>query len=100
MNRMHNPPHPGELLREWLSGVSITRAADALGVTRAHLSRIVNGHAGVSADMALRLSAALGTTPELWLNLQQVYDLWQASLRPMPEVERLSLTTQAAPAVS
>lgn len=97
MNRMHNPPHPGELLKEWLAGVSVTRAAEALNVTRAHLSRILNGHAGVSADMALRLSTALGTTPELWLNLQQAHDLWLASCRPMPAVERLRIESDAVP---
>ena len=65
MSRMHNPPHPGEVLQEWLSGVSVTQAAAQLGVTRASLSRILHGHAGISADMALRLAALLGTSPDI-----------------------------------
>ena len=77
--RMFNPPHPGTVLREYLGGVSVTAAAEHLGVTRAALSRILNGSAGISADMALRLSDALGTTPELWIGMQSQYDLWRAS---------------------
>jgi addiction module HigA family antidote len=72
---MHNPAHPGEVLREWLEGISITDAASRLGVTRAHLSRILNGHAGITPEMALRLSAALGTTADVWLQMQLSYDL-------------------------
>ncbi|SFN84920.1 addiction module antidote protein, HigA family [Formivibrio citricus] len=90
MSRMHNPAHPGEVLKEWLEGVSVTDAAAKLGVTRAHLSRILNGHAGISADMALRLAACLGTSPEVWLGMQQAYDLWQAEQKPRPNVERLA----------
>lgn len=75
MSRMHNPAHPGEVLREWLEGISITDAASRLGVTRAHLSRILNGHAGITPEMALRLSAALGTTADVWLQMQLSYDL-------------------------
>ena len=78
MTEMHNPPHPGEVLREWLSEISVTDAAEHLGVTRAALSRVLNGAAGVSADMDLRLSKALGTTPGLWYGMQTDYDLWQA----------------------
>jgi antitoxin HigA-1 len=89
MGRMFNPPHPGEVLQEWLANISVTEAAKQLGVTRAHLSRILHGHAGISADMALRLSAALGTSPELWLGLQQSHDLWQAMQQPRPEIGRL-----------
>lgn len=75
---MHNPPHPGEVLREWLSQTNVTEAAKSLGVTRAALSRILNGAAGISADMAVRLSKALGTSPESWYTMQANYDLWQA----------------------
>ncbi len=89
MGRMFNPPHPGEVLQEWLANISVTEAAKQLGVTRAHLSRILHGHAGISADMALRLSAALGTSPELWLGLQQSHDLWLAMQQPRPEIGRL-----------
>lgn len=77
--RMFNPPHPGSILRDYLGSISVTAAADHLGVTRAALSRILNGNAGISADMALRLSDALGTTPELWIGMQSQYDLWRAS---------------------
>lgn len=77
--RMPNPPHPGKVLREYLGTVTVTSAAQHLGVTRASLSRILNGSVGISADMALRLSEALGTSPELWTGMQTQYDLWQAS---------------------
>jgi addiction module HigA family antidote len=77
--RMHNPPHPGSILREYLGEVSVTDAAKHLGITRVALSRVLNGAAGISAEMALRLSEALGTTPELWLGMQTQYDLWQTS---------------------
>ena len=77
--RMFDPPHPGSVLRDYLANVSVTAAAIHLGVTRAALSRILNGNAGISAEMALRLSEALGTSPELWIGMQSQYDLWQAS---------------------
>jgi addiction module HigA family antidote len=78
MSQLHNPPHPGEVLREWLSEISVTDAADRLGVARVSLSRLLNGAAGVSADMDLRLAKAIGTTPGFWLGMQADYDLWQA----------------------
>jgi antitoxin HigA-1 len=87
--RMHDPPHPGTVLRDYLGSVSVTAAAEHLGVTRAALSRILNGSAGISAEMSLRLADALGTSPELWLGMQSQYDLWRASrnrrkrLRPL-----------------
>ena len=77
--RMFDPPHPGMVLKEYLGTVSVTAAALHLGVTRAALSRILNGGAGISAEMALRLSEAFGTSPELWIGMQSQYDLWQAS---------------------
>src|SRR3989442_4225217 len=86
---MFNPPHPGIVLKEYLGEVSVTTAADHLGVTRAALSRILNGNAGISAEMALRLSDALGTSPELWTGMQAQYDLWQASKKPRRKVQRL-----------
>jgi addiction module HigA family antidote len=79
--RMHNPPHPGIVLREYLGTRSVTDTARHLGVTRVALSRILNGSAGISAAMALKLSDALGTSPELWLGMQAQYDLWRASQR-------------------
>ena len=78
--RMHNPPHPGEVLRELCLeplNLTVTEAADALGVSRKTLSSILNGRAGISAEMAVRLSMAFGTSAESWLQQQVQYDLWQ-----------------------
>jgi len=78
---MHNPPHPGEIIRDLCLeplGLSVTDAANALGVSRKTLSSILNGRSGVSPEMALRLSKAFNTTPESWLNQQVQYDLWNA----------------------
>jgi addiction module HigA family antidote len=77
--RMHNPAHPGEVLREYMGDKSVTSLAAHLGVTRVTLSRLLNGNAGVSAEMALKLSEAFGTSPDFWLNMQIHFDLWQAS---------------------
>ncbi|MDX7999440.1 HigA family addiction module antidote protein [Xenorhabdus sp. Reich] len=87
MSRMHNPAHPGIVLREYLGDISVTDAAKALGVTRVALSRILNGNTGISADMALRLEAALGTSAEMWTNMQSQYELWQASQQQRPEIK-------------
>ncbi len=84
--RMHNPPHPGKALREFLGDLTVTEAASRLGITRAALSRILNGSAGISADMALRLKDALGTSAEMWLSMQSQYDLWQAEHKERPVV--------------
>lgn len=81
---MHNPPHPGGIVkRQCLEplGLSVTRAARGLGVTRQTLSELVNERTGVSVDMAMRLSKAFGSTPETWLGVQMAYDLWQARER-------------------
>lgn len=78
--RMSCPAHPGEILKElWFKplGLTITEAARILGVTRKALSELVNGRAGISINMAVRLSLAFDTTPESWLHSQMVYDLWQ-----------------------
>jgi addiction module HigA family antidote len=82
--QMHNPPHPGEILRSLCLeplGLSVTDAAKALGISRKTLSAILNGRAGVSPEMAVRLSIAFDTTAESWLNQQVQYDLWQAEKR-------------------
>ena len=78
MTGMHNPPHPGEVLREWLEGVTVTDAAARLGVTRVALSRVLNGAAGISPEMDLRLAKALNTTPGTWYAMQANYDMWKA----------------------
>src|SRR5258708_35438585 len=82
--RMHNPPHPGLVLREYLGNLSVSTAAAHLRVTRVTLSRVLNGKSGISAAMAIRLAAALGTSPELWINMQSQYDLWRAPQTPPP----------------
>jgi addiction module HigA family antidote len=78
---MHNPPHPGGIVRRQClepMGLSVTEAAEGLGVTRQALSDLVNEKAGISVDMAIRLSKAFGSSPETWLGMQMEYDLWQA----------------------
>lgn len=91
--QMYDPPHPGEVLRELCLeplGLSITRAAEALGVSRKTLSAILNGRTGISPDMAIRLSIAFDTSAESWLNQQTQYDLWQARQKQREiKVERL-----------
>lgn len=77
---MKKPPHPGGIVRRQCLdplGLSITRAAEGLGVTRQALSDLINEKAGVSTEMAIRLSKAFGSTPETWLGMQMAYDLWQ-----------------------
>jgi len=81
---MHNPPHPGGVVRRVCLeplGLSVTEAAKGLGVTRQALSDVVNERASISVDMAMRLSKAFGSTPETWLGMQMAYDLWQARKR-------------------
>lgn len=91
MSHMHNPAHPGELLREYLpEGMSVGEAADRLGVSRQAFSALLNGRAGVSAEMALRLSRALGTSPEMWLSMQVAYDLWKAGKSTKLKVKRIA----------
>jgi addiction module HigA family antidote len=96
MSNLHNPAHPGEVLREYLpESVSLGEVAKHLGVTRQALSALLNGRAGVSASMALRLEGSLGTSAEMWLNMQTSYDLWLARKRP-PRVRRMSAANRAA----
>jgi antitoxin HigA-1 len=94
VTRMHNPPHPGEVLQDTVfgeAGLSVSEFAKRLGVSRVALSRVVNGRAAISADMALRLAAALGGSAESWLRMQASYDLWQASKKRRPKVEPLKI---------
>jgi addiction module HigA family antidote len=91
---MHNPPHPGEVLQDTVlgeGGISVSEFARKLKVSRVALSRVVNSRAAVSADMALRLAAALGGGAESWLRMQAAYDLWHAAKRRQPKVEPLKL---------
>jgi addiction module HigA family antidote len=81
---MHNPPHPGEVIkRQCLEplGLTVTAAAKGLGVSRNTLSMLINGRAGLSPDMAIRLSKGFGGSPESWLRQQMQYDLWHAQQR-------------------
>ena len=91
---MHKPPHPGEVIKELCLeplGISVTAAAEGLGVSRKTLSAILNGRAGISPEMAVRLSIAFDTSSESWLNQQTQYDLWQAEQnRDSLHVNRLS----------
>ena len=91
---MHNPPHPGAVIKELCIeplGLSVTEAAKALGVSRKTLSSILNGKAGISPEMAVRLSIAFNTSSESWLNQQTQYDLWEAEKhRDKLDVKRLS----------
>ena len=84
---MHNPPHPGKVLREYLGNIEIGAAAKHLGVTRSTLSRILNGRAGISAEMSLRLSRALGTHMAFWSGLQMDYDIWRASRKRISKIK-------------
>jgi antitoxin HigA-1 len=97
---LFNPAHPGEVLRDYLNGISVREAAEPLGVTRAHLSRILNGRASITAAMSLRLSAALGTTPDFWLKMQVQRDLWLARKAGTPKVRRFPNLVRRATAAS
>ena len=101
MTRMRNPPHPGEVLKDGVFAdnlVSVTdaAAAAALGVTRVSLSRVLNGKAGVSAEMAVRLGKWLGTGPEVWINMQAQYELWKAEQALKTMVRKIPRLKQAA----
>ncbi len=105
MTRIHNPPHPGETLREDILpalGLNVTQAAAQLNVTRAALSRVLNGRAAVSPEMALRLEAWLGEEnggkADLWLAQQAAYDLWKARQAGIPAVQKAAVAADAMPA--
>ena len=90
---MENPPHPGEIVRKDCIeplDLTVTEAAEGLGVSRKHLSELVNGHTGISPQMAIRLSKAFGGSPESWLRQQMQYDLRQAEKEEDPDVKRFA----------
>ena len=88
MSRMYNPAHPGEVLREFLpASMSVSEAAKRLGVSRVQLSRLLNGRAAMTAEMAIRIGMLTGSSAESWLKNQMQWDLWQAEQRPRPHVE-------------
>lgn len=98
MTRMFNPPHPGETLKEDILpalGLNVTEAAMQLGVTRAAFSRVLNGRAAISPEMALRIEGWLGVEnggcADLWIAQQAAYDLWQVRQAGAPKVQRAVL---------
>ena len=93
---MRNPAHPGELLAGWLDGLSVTAFAAHIGISRVRLSRVLHSHAAVNADMDLRLSEALGTSPGYWLALQAQRDLWTAR-QTAKERKRIKLLAAREP---
>ncbi|MEO8628669.1 MAG: HigA family addiction module antitoxin [Betaproteobacteria bacterium] len=94
MNRMYNPPHPGEVLKDTVlakgSGLTVTAFAKQLKVSRQMISMIANCRASVTADMALRLAKALGGSAESWLRMQEAYDLWHARKKPQPKIKPIA----------
>ena len=103
MRKMHNPPHPGLIIKEDILpalGMSVTEAADQLGVTRVALSRVINGKAAISPDMALRIEKWLGIknggSADVWLGQQATYDLWQARKLGAPKVKPVRIILNVA----
>lgn len=96
MAQMHNPPHPGEVLQDTvLRTMTVTELAKRLEVSRVALSRVVNGRAAVSAELAIRLAAALGGSAESWMRMQVSYDLWHAQKKRRPKIRPIN-TQRAA----
>ena len=93
MTRMHNPPHPGAVLQDTVlradGGITVTDFAKRLRVSRVALSRVVNGRAAISAELAIRLAAALGGSAESWLRMQVTYDLWHAAKKRRPKIAKI-----------
>ena len=93
MTRMHNPPHPGAVLQDTVlrtdGGITVTEFAKRLKVSRVALSRVVNGHAAISAELAIRLAISLGGSAESWLRMQVTYDLWHAAKKRRPKITKI-----------
>lgn len=101
MMNMYNPAHAGQLVQEWLDGlkedgtsITLTQLAQTMAVTRTALSRMIHGHTALTADMALRLQAALGINADLLMRVQAAYEIWQASQRPRPDIRLLVASSQ------
>jgi len=94
MSEMFNPPHPGRVLKKTVcredGGISVTEFAKQLKVSRVALSRVLNCRAAISAALAIRLEAALGSSAQMWVGMQSDYDLWQARKKRHPKIERLA----------
>jgi antitoxin HigA-1 len=101
MSQQHNPPHPGEILKDGVftdGAITIKDFSETIGVTRAALSRVLNCRAAISPDMALRLADALGGSAESWLHMQANYDLWQARQKPRQLIKRVEIqATESMP---
>jgi addiction module HigA family antidote len=96
MSQMHDPPHPGEILQDTvLREMTVTEFAKRLSVSRVALSRVVNGRAAVSAELAIRLAAALGGSAETWMRMQVAYDLWHAQKKKRPKIRPIELRETA-----
>jgi antitoxin HigA-1 len=96
MTNMHNPAHPGEVLKEFLpADMTVGEVAARLGVSRPHFSRLLNGHTSMTADMAIRVAMLTNTTAESWLSNQLKWDLWQCRNKPRPSIEPLPLALAA-----
>jgi addiction module HigA family antidote len=99
MAQMHNPSHPGDVLKDTVlrahGGITVTEFAKRLGVSRVALSRVLNGKAAVSAELAIRLAAALRGSAESWLRMQLAYDLWHAQRKRRPKIEPLASSLSA-----
>jgi addiction module HigA family antidote len=94
---MHNPSHPGKVLKEWMpADLTVTNAAKQLKVSRPVFSKILNGRSGISVNMALRLSAWLDTSPDLWLGMQRQWDLCQAKKNRILKIKRLVVNGKKA----
>lgn len=99
MGQMFKPPHPGEIIKEDVLpelGLSVTAAAEQLGVSRVAFSRVVNGRAAVSADLALRLADWMPPSAESWLRMQAAFDLWKASKKRRPKIKPATQSARAA----
>ena len=92
MARMHNPPHPGPLIKSIIDEkrMTVSAFAEHIGMSRVALSRVLNERASVTAMLDYRISTALGQTPGLWLRIQASHDLWQLEQQPLPRIERLA----------
>lgn len=90
-SEMFNPPHPGLVLRERIGETNVTHLAKHLGISRVTLSKILNGKAGISADMSLRLSEAFGMSPSIWYDMQSSYDMWQAQHKKRRHIKRFDV---------
>lgn len=94
MSEMFNPPHPGLILKDTVlredGGISVTELAEKLGMTRAAISRVVNGKAAISAELALRLAAFMNVTAKSWLSMQADYDLWQIRNKRRPKIQPIA----------